>query len=265
MTTLTQSDDPVREFTSEGRRVRVEPSPRWIRGKRLGETVIDSKHALLVLPDNRPPTYYFPKGDVQVDLLTASDRVAKFPLLGETRFWHLDAKGDRIENAAFEHTALPEELAPLRDHLAFKWSAIDHWYEEEEEIFVHARSPYTRVDTIQSSRHIRVEVDGETVADSHRPILLFETGLPTRYYLPMEDVRTELLTPTDTHTQCPYKGTASYWSLAIGDKQYPDYVWGYPEPISEAGKVKDLLCFYNEWVDIYVDGELQERPKTPFS
>jgi uncharacterized protein (DUF427 family) len=266
MTTRVAPDEqPVREVDRNGRHLRVEPSPRWVRGTWGGETIVDSKRVLLVLADRRPPTYYFPTQDILLEHFQPSERVAKLPVLGETHFWHLGSGNDRIENAAFTHTDLIKELAPLQDHVAIKWQALDHWYEENEEVFVHARNPYTRVDAIQSSRRVRVAIDGQTVADSERPVLLFETGLPTRYYLPKGDVRMDMLKPSDSQTSCPYKGTASYWNVTIRDKEYPDIVWEYPDPLSESGKVKDLLCFYNEKVDIYVDGELQLRPKTPWS
>ncbi len=265
MTAIRLADDSLRDVTQGGHRVRMEPSSRWVRGELNGEMVIDSKHVLLVLPDHGPPTYYFPKKDVRLTHLRANDRVAHFPILGKTEFWDVIGNRGAIANAAFEHTQLPDDLSLLQDHLAFKWDAIDHWYEEDEEVFVHARNPYTRIDAIQSSRHVRIEVDGQTVANSHRAVLLFETGLPTRYYIPKDDVQMDWLQPTETHTRCPYKGTASYWSLTVNGTEYPDLVWGYPDPIPESGKVKGLLCFYNEKVDIYLDGELQPRPRTPWS
>lgn len=258
-------DERVRDITRDGHQLRVEPSPRWVRGEFEGEMVVDSRQVLLVLPDHRPPTYYFPRKDILIGHLRASDRLAHFPILGDTQFWDLAGSGEVISNAAFEHTALPDDLSPLRDYVAFKWNAMDHWYEEDEEVFVHARNPYTRIDAIRSTRHVRVEVNGRTVADSHAPVLLFETGLPTRYYLPKEDIQMAWLQPTDTHTSCPYKGTASYWNLSVDGTEYPDFVWGYPDPIPEADKVKGMYCFYNEKVDIYVDGELQPRPQTPWS
>jgi uncharacterized protein (DUF427 family) len=112
---------------------------------------------------------------------------------------------------------------------------------------------------------VRVEVDGQVLAVTNRPVLLFETGLPTRYYIPKLDTRMDLLESTDTVTHCPYKGAASYWSVRIGAKTYKDFVWSYPRPIPEIPKIENLLCFYNEKVDLYVDGVLQDRPVTPFS
>jgi uncharacterized protein (DUF427 family) len=108
---------------------------------------------------------------------------------------------------------------------------------------------------LDSSRHVRVLVNGEAVAETTRPKLLFETGLPTRYYIPPEVVREELLVPSDTNTQCPYKGVASYWSVDAGGGRVEDLVWSYQEPIPEAGKIRGHLCFFNERVDLEVDGE----------
>lgn len=138
------------------------------------------------------------------------------------------------------------------------------WYEEEEEIFVHARDPYKRVDVLPSARHVRVVIAGETVADTHQPFLLFETSLPTRYYLPTKDVRQEVLEPSDTTSQCPYKGRAAYWSVSIEDRVVKDVVWSYRDPIPECPKIRGLMCFFNERVDIYVDDELQMRPHSPW-
>ena len=154
----------------------------------------------------------------------------------------------------------------LQDYCAFYWDRVDHWYEEDEEVFVHPRDPHKRVDTVPSSRPVRVILGGETVADTTRAHFLFETGLPTRYYIPAEDVRMDLLTPTDTKTRCPYKGTASYWTARIGEETFDDIVWAYPDPVPECPKIKDLMCFYNEKVDaVFVDGTETEKPVTKWS
>ena len=156
-------------------------------------------------------------------------------------------------------------LEELRDLVRFEWQALDEWLEEDELVYVHPRSPYSRVDILASSRRVQVMVDGVELADSSRPHVLFETGLPPRYYLPLSDVRTELLTPSERVTQCPYKGTANYWSVQVGDRRYDDFVWMYRSPLAESAKVAGLVCFYNEKVDLIIDGVPQERPKTPFS
>lgn len=170
------------------------------------------------------------------------------------------------EKAAWGYLNPPDEWAIIKDYIALKWGKLDSWYEEEEEVFVHLRDPYHRVDVLDSSRHVRVIVASETVAETRNPKLLFETGLPTRYYFPREDVRMDLLESSTLKTRCPYKGIASYWSVKVGNQIKKDLVWAYPNPILECPKIKDLFCFYNERVeDIYVDGELVPKPNTPWS
>ncbi len=142
---------------------------------------------------------------------------------------------------------------------------MDAWFEEDEEVFVHARDPYTRVDALPSSRHIEVKIDGVTVADSTKPTLLFETGLPTRYYLPLTEVRMDLLRDSGTTTQCPYKGEANYYSVELDGELVEDIVWYYKYPVEESSRIAGMVSFYNEKVDIYVDGEPEGRPKTMFS
>jgi uncharacterized protein (DUF427 family) len=142
---------------------------------------------------------------------------------------------------------------------------MDEWMEEDEPVYTHPRDPYSRVDILASGRQVRVELDGVTLAESHSPRILFETGLPPRYYLPISDLRMDLLRPSHTSTHCPYKGTAGYWTLEVNGKRYEDYVWIYRAPLPESQKIAGLACFYNERVDLYVDGVLQARPRSPFS
>jgi uncharacterized protein (DUF427 family) len=242
--------------------VHIEFSPRRVRAYFDNQLIADSQMVLLVFETKRPPVYWFPTSDVRMDLLALKEQ----PLAASgTIRWRSNAMGKTVDNLAWSYAKPTGDLAPLEDHIAFYWNAIDAWYEEDEEVFVHPRDPYTRVDTVHSSRHVRVVVDGKTVAETNRPVLLFETGLPTRYYIPKLDVRMDLLEVTDTVTHCPYKGDAAYWNLRLGDTTYKDFVWSYPRPIPEIPKIENLLCFYNEKVDLYVDGELQERPVTPFS
>ncbi|HSH62397.1 MAG TPA: DUF427 domain-containing protein [Acidimicrobiales bacterium] len=167
------------------------------------------------------------------------------------------------EAAAWQYPDSP--LAEVRDLIRFDWEAMDAWFEEDEQVYVHPRSPYVRVDVLASSRHVEVVLGGVKVADSRQPRLLFETGLPTRYYLPQVDLRMDLLLPSATSTRCPYKGTAEYWSVDTGDAVFEDIVWTYPTPALESAKIAGLACFLNEKVDLYVDGVPQERPDSPFS
>ena len=244
-------------------RVRIEQSPKHVRAYLGGVAVADSKRAMLVWEVPYYPTYYFPVDDVRADLLVENGESRHSPSRGDARLYDVRV-GDRVAAAAAaRYRESPVE--ELRDLVTFTWDALDHWFEENEEVRVHARSPYSRVDVLPSSRHVRVVVDGTTVAESDHPTLLFETGLPTRYYLPQPDVRMDLLTPTAKVTSCPYKGNARYWSLTVDDVTHDDFVWVYDFPLPESIRVAGLVCFYNEKVDLYVDGVLEERPKTPFS
>jgi len=235
----------------------VEPTARWIRVKLGGEVVADSRRALLLRQYGRAgmPSYYFPQPDVRMDLLGESEG-------GDEVEWR-SVRG--VKDAAWIAVHPPAPLAALTGYVSFAWGKMDGWFEEEEEVFVHARDTRQRVDVMPSSRHVRIVVGGETVAETRRPHLLFETNLPTRTYIPREDVRMERLEPTSLKTRCPYKGIASYWNVKAGGKVLANLVWSYPEPIPECPKIRGLMCFYDEKVDVYMDGKLQERPRTPWS
>ncbi len=243
---------------------RITSSPRWIRVKFGGEIIADSQRALLLRQygPNRLPTYYFPPEDVRMDLL---EPVAEVSFSNGAKYWTLRMGNQEAKQAAWTFPDPSPDLAALKGYITFDWHKMQAWYEEEEEIYEHAIDPYHRVDVRASSRHIHIEIAGETLAETHRPFLLFETYLPTRYYIPREDARMDLLEPTPLKTRCPYKGIASYWSARIGDQLAKNIVWSYPEPIPECPKIKDLMCFFNEKVDVYMDGMLQERPQTPWS
>ncbi len=242
------------------------PSPRRLRVVVDGETIADSTAMMLMRETRHLPVYYFPLGDVRLDLMARTDHATHCPYKGEASYWTLKLGEREVENVMWSYERPYDEKPELAGYGAFYWDRVDHWYEEDEEIFVHARDPYKRIDTVPSSRPVRVVVGGETVAETTRAHFLFETNLPTRYYIPKDDVRIDLLRPTESHTRCPYKGIANYWSASIGGATIEDIVWSYPEPVPECPKIRDLMCFYNENVEaIYVDGEKVERPTTTWS
>ncbi len=243
-------------------RVRVETSRKRVRAYVAGRLVADTLTPALVWEKPYYPTYYVPFTDIRA-LLEANGEVTHSPSRGDAKVYDVVIDGHVAKAAALRYLDSP--IPELRDLVRLDFAAMDEWLEEDEPIYVHPRDPYSRVDILASSRHVVVEVDGVRVADSHQPRILFETGLPPRYYLPLSDVRMDLLRPSDTTTMCPYKGTATYWNVAIGDVEHKDIVWGYRAPLPESQKIIGLACFYNEKVDIYLDGELQDRPKTPFS
>ena len=247
---------------AEGTRLKVEPTAKRIRGYVDGRLAFDTTSALLVWENRSYPAYYLPVKDIAGELRPNGES-RHSPSRGEAEVLDLHL-GPAVRPAAgWRYPDSPIEA--IRDHVRFDWTAIDEWLEEDEPVYTHPRDPYTRVDILQSSRRVRVVVDGVDVADSRAPHILFETGLPPRHYLPMADVRLDLLTPTDSESHCPYKGVATYWSLTVNDKRYDDFVWCYRTPLPESQKIAGLLCFYNEKVELWVDGVRQEQPHTKFS
>jgi uncharacterized protein (DUF427 family) len=242
--------------------VRVEPCAKRVRTYLGGRVVADTRRASMVWEIPYYPAYYLPAADVTAGL-TETGKTEHSPSRGDAVLYDVRVDGAVAEGAARRYPDSP--LEALRDLVRFDWDAMSEWLEEDEPVYTHPRDPYHRVDILASSRHVRIEVDGVTVADSARPVILFETGLPPRYYLPLVDIRTELLTPTDTQSHCPYKGTAGYWSVDTGHGPRADLVWGYRTPLPESQKIAGLACFYDEKADVFLDGERQERPRTHFS
>jgi uncharacterized protein (DUF427 family) len=242
----------------------MDPSPRWLRVMLGGETIADSRNAMLLQESGHQAIYYFPAEDVRSDLLEPSDRHTRCPKKGEASYYTIRV-GDRVEEAAAWYYPEPlEAAAPIKNMIAFYWDRMDHWYEEDEEVFVHPRDPYHRVDVIPTSRHIRISLDGELLAESDQAMALFESNLPTRWYLPREDVVAEL-EPTDTVTRCPYKGTASYYAVRRGSGEVvKDLIWYYEAPLRAVDRIAGRLCFFNERVDVEVDGELEARPESAY-
>jgi uncharacterized protein (DUF427 family) len=242
-----------------------EDSPRRVRVMFGGETVADSRRVKLMHEQGHLPVYYFPRADVRMDLLEVTNHTTHCPFKGDASYWSVSVGDRAAENAVWGYPEPIDTALPLADYLAFYWNMMDHWYEEDEEVFVHPRDPYHRVDVLQSSRHVKVLVDGEVVAESERPRILFETGLPPRYYIPPEDVRDDVLLASDKKTQCPYKGVASYYSVRVGGESREAIVWYYPDPIPAAADIEGHLCFFNEKVDLEGGGEAQQRPQTQWS
>ena len=231
----------------------VEELERWVRGRLGGEAVVDSRHPRLLHEHGTLPVFVFVEDDVRPGLLDPT---------GGTDTDEVKGERDLLAVAGSDGAAwrwLDGELAGL---VGFDWHAMDEWLDEDEPLLGHARDPYSRIDVRQTSRHVRVSLEGKLLADTRRAKVLYEAGLPPRWYIPEEDVRMELLEPNDgVQTTCAYKGHASYWN--VGDVE--NVVWTYRDPEQDAMPVKDMLCFWNERVDIELDGEPQERPYSPFS
>jgi uncharacterized protein (DUF427 family) len=262
--------------------LRIEPTLKRIRARIGGETAVDSVRALLVWePQRVVPGYAVPSEDVGGELVEAAavDRGATIPLVT------LDTGGPPvIESADFAlHTTDGEDLTlrfggteraraafrasdpDLAGYVILDFEAFEEWLEEEEQIRGHPRDPFHRVDVRLSSRRVRVELDGEVLAETPRPRLVFETKLAPRFYLPREDVPASLLRPSPTRTICAYKGEASYFSAELGGRTIEDIAWTYEQPLPDAAELAGHVSFFDERVDLIVDGELRARPQTPWS
>ena len=241
----------------------IEPVPRRVRAILGGQMVLDTQRAIYVWEWPNYPQYYIPLADVAAEVLVDEDRVQKLSR-GPARLHGLRA-GDQARPSCVR-VYTDEAMEGLADMVRFDWDALDSWFEEDEEVFVHPRNPYTRVDATRSTRKVRIELEGVVLAESSSPVMVFETGLPTRYYLNHNEVDFDHLLPTDTVTACPYKGrTTGYWSVSIGGQVHPDLAWTYGFPTAPLLAVTGLIAFYNEKVDVFLDGELLERPVTHFS
>ncbi|MFC4034760.1 DUF427 domain-containing protein [Streptomyces polygonati] len=238
----------------------VEPVPRRVRGQVGGRTVFDTQRALYLWEWPAYPQYCVPVEDLTDAVLIDEERAGRLSP-GPARRHSLRAGGETRRGAAWVWA----EGAPsaIVGTARFQWEAIDAWYEEEEQVFVHPRNPYVRVDAVRSGRSVRVEVDGTVLADAPGAVMVFETGLPTRYYLERTYVDWTLLRPApQTVTECPYKGrTSGYWSYVSESGSHDDLVWAYDFPTVAVAPIAGRVAFYNERVDLYVDGVLQPRPE----
>jgi uncharacterized protein (DUF427 family) len=275
----------VRELLAGGfGQLRHEPTEKRIRAVLGGETVVDSTRALLVWEPRRVvPSYAVPAEDIRGELEPAGPAGAapgddvgaampdvtarpvldpRIPFTVHSTDGEVDdlrAAGQERPGAGFRPA--DKDLAGM---VILDFGAFDAWYEEDELNVAHPRDPFHRIDVLPSSRQVRLELDGEVLADSSRPVLLFETMLPTRYYLPRGDVTAELVA-SDTRTWCAYKGQASYFSVRAGGRLVPDIAWSYPDPRHDATQVRDLIAFFDERIDVTLDGERRPRPVTPWS
>ena len=257
--------------------LRHEPIDKRIRATLGGSTVVDSTRAMLVWEPLRVvPTYAVPEEDVRAEIAAAAghpvgaEGMGDAPQLAGRRvldpsvpFAVRTTAGERLVVRADGREAEAFRAADpdLDGYVIVDFDGFDEWYEEDERNVGHPRDPFHRIDIVHASRHVVVELDGEVLAESSAPYLLFEPPIPVRYYLPREDVRTDLLRPSDTHTFCAYKGQASYFSYG----EAADVAWTYPAPLREAAEVTDRIAFFNERADVVVDGDRLERPITPWS
>ena len=247
--------------------VRTEPVDKWVRGRLGDRVVVESRRPLLVWQGRFPPVYAFGRDEVADDVLVPAEPPERHgfsifaPQAPVARWYDLETGDDRLRAGAW---SLDDDA--VRDRVVLTWEpGLLGWTEEDEEVTGHPRDPHKRVEALRSSRHVEVAIDGVTVAETDRPVLLFETDLPTRFYVPRDDVRLDLMEPTDNSSLCPYKGrTDGYWSWP-GPPELRNVAWTYSSPAPAVGAVAGRIAFYNELVDLTVDGVRQERPVSPFS
>jgi uncharacterized protein (DUF427 family) len=245
------------------------PSPRRVRVWFAGQTIADSTAVMLLRQHGFLPVYYFPERHVRTGLLEPSPHVTFSPYKGSAHYFDIRV-GARVARATAWTYPAPRAGSPdTRGYYSFHWHGMDAWLEEDEIMSVHARDPYLRAETLSSSQHVVVRLRGEVVADTVRPVVLLETGLVPRYYIPPADVAMEYFGPGPGYSMCPYKGTARYLDYARGDTRVGGAAWYYPAPLRDVVKIASHVCFWNERADttIEVDGRpvphLGIRPSGP--
>ena len=257
MATSPSAGNPAPGYSDHpGYRVDLVPCAKRIRATFADQTVFDTQRAVVMCETAHIALYYVPREDADLSMMTRTDHSSFCPFKGHASYYTLSVGDHSSENAVWSYEDPFDEAIGIRGWLAFYWNKFDHWFEEDEEAFIHARDPHVRIDILESRRPVEVQVAGKTVARSTRARFLFETGHKPRYYLPREDVDSEVLRASGLQTGCPYKGTASYHHLEVEGRTIEDAVWFYPDPLDEVRRIGDYLCFYPEKVDaILVDGD----------
>jgi len=248
---------------SEELPVIVEPVHRRVRVLFGGRVVADSLQARLLFELRYTPRYYLPVEDVASDVLVPSATATASWCKGDAHWWDVRV-GDRVApDAAWAYDGPSPVGGPdLSGLVSFVWDAMDHWFEEEDEVFVHPKDPYSRLEILESSRQVEISVDGVDLARSSRPRIVYEGTLFPRYYLPPLDVRQDLLVPSSTTTACPYKGRAVYYGVRSTDGVRSDLAWSYPAPTLEATRLAGYISFFQEHCDVVVDGEPLGHPES---
>lgn len=229
----------------------AEPLRRRMRVMFGGAWIAQSDDVVLLHEPGRYPVAYFPKADIEPDLLTPTDRTSTHPDLGPTTWYGVKAGDRQAARGAWEHTALPAHAAILADRVAFAWHAMDAFYEEDERILGHAADTYHRIDIRATSRELVVRAGDAVIAETRRPLVLYESGFAPRWYVPREDVDPALLQPSTRETFCPYKGICSYYDIGEANQA----AWTYREPYREVDRIGDLISFEPDKVTITLDGE----------
>jgi uncharacterized protein (DUF427 family) len=233
----------------------VEPLRRRMSVELGGSVIARSDDAVLLFEPARYPVAYFPVADIAAGALEATDRTTTHQDLGETKWFSVvGGDGQIAHRAAWQHVDPPAPAAALRDTVAFGWRSMDAFYEEDERVLGHAADPYHRIDIRRTSRHLVVRNGDQVVADTHAPLVLYESGFAPRWYVPRADIAAEALHAVEGQTFCPYKGLASYYN--VGDARTA--AWSYRAPFDDVSRIADLVSFYPEKLTITIDGEKLE-------
>jgi len=227
----------------------AEPLRRRMRVKFAGEWIADSEDVVLLHEPGRYPVAYFPLADIRTGVLISDSRKTQHRDLGETAWFSVNVGDRSTDHAVWQHIALPDHASVLQSRLAFAWRAMDAFYEEDERIVGHASDAYHRIDIRQSSRHLVVRLGDRVIADTTRPVVLFESGFAPRWYVPREDIDETALTPVERQTFCPYKGLASYFDVGSRERA----AWSYPKAWPEVARVSNLVSFEADAVDVFLD------------
>jgi uncharacterized protein (DUF427 family) len=229
----------------------AEPLRRRMRVRLADQWIAESEDVVLLHEPGRYPVAHFPEGDIQPGILFAEDRSTQHPELGTVAWFTVRVADRTVNHAAWRYTALPPYAAVLEGRVAFAWRGMDGFYEEDDRIVGHAADAYHRIDIRATSRHLVIQDGDRVVADTRRPLALYESGFAPRWYVPREDIDESALEPVAGQTFCPYKGLAGYYD--IGDRRRA--VWCYTNAWPEVGRVSNLVSFEPDKIDVHLDGK----------
>jgi uncharacterized protein (DUF427 family) len=249
---LVAKDPPPSNYEIDGpaHRILWGTFPRRVRGVFAEKTIFDTTAGRLLHESQILPVLYVPEADVATELLVPTDTSTYCPFKGDASYWSVKVGGRISDDAAWAYLEPNPESEWLRGHYAFYWDRLDAWFDEDEEVFKHLRDPYHRVDVRRSSRPVTVSAGGETIAESQSAMVLSETGVPNRFYFPMDDVRRDVLEPTDESTHCSYKGDARFWSVKVDGKTLENAVFAYTDPFDDARRVAGYVSFLHDEINV---------------
>ncbi|TKX26245.1 hypothetical protein C1H76_1598 [Elsinoe australis] len=245
--------------------VKTLATQRRVRLLLNGTYIADTTSPLFVWEHPYYPQYYLPSAAFDQKSITRGEEIKGDDGKRIATLLKLKVGETETEKAVEFDAGLEGKGKEVAGRVKVEFGAVDQWFEEDTPVYVHPKDPFKRVDILASMRPIKISVGGKVIAETTTSMHLYETGLPVRYYMPLTAVDQSVLRPSDLRTKCPYKGEAEYYSVVVDGKEWKDVVWYYTRPTVECAAVQGLVCFYNEKVEVEVDGKKEERPVTPFS